>query len=605
MAALPSFLARFPVEQFGVGLAVLVSGSLVWWLGHSRNEWRKALRGRFVMGVPWGTLLAAMVVLAVYLFVQGGLEHWYRPTVIPFRAWSYFYPLGILVSGFAHTSPGHLIGNLTGALVLGTVAEYAWGHFPTERGTVTFSSLGTNPLARAFAFAGGTLALGVVTGVFSLGPVVGFSGVVFALAGFALVRYPLATVVALVGADALEVMYRALVSPTVVQEARPQFITPWWAEISIHGHALGLLIGVLAGAGLLWYRGVRPSPLRLWVGGLLVAVEQSLWAVYWFRGHSTFVLFRGLGTGLVFVLAALITVGITASDRSLIPHGWALGRFPVSRLDVSRRIAAVAVVLIVTVGLAGVAIPTNLTTVDDTPPGEASITVRDYTVTYAEGVTNQQVFVVNVSAFGETTKVPTSGVIVTSPTREVWTTAVTKARLAFAGRTTVRLGGLGWRNTVRVRRTEWTVTGGPAVYKVHLRRAGQRPGVTFTSDPADVGPVIAGRNISIEAAERGFSIVVSRNNTTLARAPIPAANETVTLGGITFRRHDDRLVAIHDGTRVEIASKEMYPGKGADPRQLTRRGSTFSVSFWHAQSRDGRRSTGTDTMGGESVLQLV
>jgi membrane associated rhomboid family serine protease len=72
-------------------------------------------------------------------------------------------------------------------------------------------------LARAFAFAGGTLALGVVTSVFSLGPVVGFSGVVFALAGFALVRYPLATVVALVGADALEVMYRALVSPTVVQ----------------------------------------------------------------------------------------------------------------------------------------------------------------------------------------------------------------------------------------------------------------------------------------------------------------------------------------------------------------------------------------------------
>lgn len=567
MAVLPSSPSWFPVEQLGVALMILVSGSLVWWLGHSRDEWGKTLRGRFAMGVPWGTLLAATVVLVVYLFVQGGFEHWYRPTVIPFRAWSYFYPLGILMSGFAHVGPGHLIGNLTGVLTLGTVAEYVWGHFPTEGGTATFSSLETNPWARALGFAGGILAMGVVTGVFSLGPVIGFSGVVFALAGFALVRYPLATVLALVGADALEVMYRALVSPTVVREARPQFVMPWWAQIAIHGHALGLLIGVLAGAGLLWYRGVRPSPLRLWVGGLLVAVEQSLWAVYWFRGSSTFVLFRGFGTGLVFVLAALITVGITASDRSLIPHGWALGRFPISRLDVGRRTAALAVVLLVTVALAGVAVPTNLTTVDDTPPGDASIPVRDYTVTYTEGVTNQQVFVINVSAFGETTKVPTSGVIVTNGKREVWTTTVTKARLAFAGRATVRLGGLGWRSTIHVRRTGWTVTGGPAVYKVHLRRDGERSRVTFTSDPAEAGPVIAGHNISLAPAEREFTIVVSRNNTTLARAPIPDVNGTVTLGGITFRRHENRLVAIHDGTRVEIASEETYRGKGPDLRQ--------------------------------------
>jgi len=579
MPTLPSHPSWLPVEQLGVVLAVLVSASLVWWLGQPRDEWGGALRGRFVMGVPWGTLLAAMFVLAVYLFGQGGAEHWYRPTVIPFQAWSYFYPLGILLSGFAHIGPGHLVGNLTGTLILGTVAEYAWGHFPTERGTATFSSLGTNPWARAVAFAVGTLTIGVITGVFSLGPVIGFSGVVFALAGFALVRYPLATVVTLVGADALDVVYRGLVSPTVVRQARPEFVTPWWAQIAIHGHAFGLLIGVLAGAGLVWHRGARPSPLRLWVGGLLVAVEQSLWAVYWFRGSSTFVLFRGLGTGLVFVLAALITVGITASDRSPTPHGWALGRFSVSRLDVGRRTAALAVVLLVTVGLAGVTVPTNLTTVDDTPPGDASMTVRDYTVTYAEGVTNQQVFVVNVSAFGETTQIPTSGVIVTSRKREVWTTAVTKGRLAFDGRATVRLGGLGWRSTIHVRRTGWTVTGGPAVYKVHLRRGEERPRVTFTSDPVEAGPVIAGRNISFAPAKRGFTIVVSRNNTTLARAPIPDGNESVALDEITFRRHEDRLVAVHNGTRVEIAAKETYRGKEAELRQQGLRRNTVGVPF--------------------------
>jgi len=148
------------------------------------------LRRRFVLGVPWGTVVTVLGVLAVYLFVQGGYTHWYRPVVIPFRAWSYLAPLGMLTAGFAHAGPGHLLGNLFGTVALAPIVEYAFGHFPRERGASSFGSLQTNPYVRALLVFPATVAIvGVTLTLFTLGPVIGFSGVVFAFAGFALVRY--------------------------------------------------------------------------------------------------------------------------------------------------------------------------------------------------------------------------------------------------------------------------------------------------------------------------------------------------------------------------------------------------------------------------------
>ncbi|PSQ44187.1 hypothetical protein BRD17_04655 [Halobacteriales archaeon SW_7_68_16] len=91
------------------------------------------LRARLLLGLPVGTLLVVGFVLAVYLFVQDGLADTADPLVIPFRAWSYVYPLGVLTSAFAHDGPGHLTGNLLGTLVYGSLAEYAWGHVPPGR----------------------------------------------------------------------------------------------------------------------------------------------------------------------------------------------------------------------------------------------------------------------------------------------------------------------------------------------------------------------------------------------------------------------------------------------------------------------------------------
>ncbi|PSQ18059.1 rhomboid family intramembrane serine protease, partial [Halobacteriales archaeon QS_8_69_73] len=192
---------------------VAVSLTAVVAVARPGGRWGLVARRRLVLSVPWGTLLAATGIVGFYLVVQNGLANPRDPVVIPFRAWGYFYPMGMLTAAFAHGGLGHLVGNVTGTLVFGSVAEYAWSHFPRERGSSSFGSLRTNPLARIGAWAVGVLGVGVITGLFALGPVVGFSGVVFAFVGFALVRYPLTTVVALAATSAVGLVYRALRRP--------------------------------------------------------------------------------------------------------------------------------------------------------------------------------------------------------------------------------------------------------------------------------------------------------------------------------------------------------------------------------------------------------
>jgi membrane associated rhomboid family serine protease len=518
-----------------------------------RRALAAALRRRLVLGVPWGSLVTAAGVLAVYLFVQGGLSSWETPATVPFRAWSFLYPLGVVAAPFSHVGPGHLLGNLVGTLAFAPLVEYAVGHYPRERGTHSFGSLRTTPYVRALAVPGGAVVVGLFTGAFSVGPVIGFSGVVFAFAGAALVVYPVGTVVALAATRLAGVGVAALRSPVVVARAEPSFSSPWWADVAIQGHALGLLAGVLVG---LWLgrRGSveRPGALRTWLGVSLFGAGQSLWAVYWFRGGGEFVLYRAAGLALLAVLAGVVAASVAASDRPLVgsgPAGESLRSIP--------RWQAVAVALVVALAaLAGPGAAVNLATTSDDPlPGDPLV-VRDYEVTYAEDVENGMVSVVDVEAFGESTSVNTSGVIVRSRERHAWTTAVPTARLAFAGRAVVRVGGVGWRDRVVVERRGWSAVGGNRTYRVTFTHDGATR-VAYRAPPANASPVVAGRNVSVHAAPPGFRVGVTHRGVTRT-APVPAANESVTLAGLRLVRDGGELVATRDDTRVVVARRETY-----------------------------------------------
>jgi membrane associated rhomboid family serine protease len=517
------------------------------------------LRRRLLLGVPWGTLVVAALVSLVYLLLQGGLASWSDPTTLPFRAWSYLYPLGLATAAFSHAGPGHLLGNLVGTLTLAPVAEYAWGHYPTERGEQSFGSLRTNPLARAFVlFPAAVAVVGLLTAAFAVGPIIGFSGVVFAFGGLAVVHYPIRTVVALSVGDLVGVVVTALRRPTTTASAEPSFSSPWWADIAVQGHALGLLLGVLLGIWLARSRGdARPGALRVFAGVLLFGSVQALWAVYWFRGESTFVLYRAVGVALLVALAAVVAAAVAASDRPLSGSG------PADRsLRTTARWKVYAtVVLFATAGLAGPAVVPNLVTASDEPlPGE-SVAVRDYEVTYAEDVTDGMVSVVDVDAFGESTAVNTSGVIVRSRERNLWVTAVSRARLSFAGRVPVRLGGVGWRDRVVAERTGWTAVGGNTTYRVTLA-TDDRTVTGFVAPPVRAAPVVAGRNVSVRATAEGFRLAVATDGHN-ATAPLPGTNETVTAGGLRFVREGRAVVAVHEPsrTRVPVATRERYRGR--------------------------------------------
>ncbi|PSP74439.1 rhomboid family intramembrane serine protease [Halobacteriales archaeon QS_3_64_16] len=608
-------MASFEVlaPRLAVVLAAACSIVLVWWLDDVRGERVAALRSRFLLGVPWATLLVLAFVLAVYLFAQDGIDSWYSPVVIPFRAWSYLYPLGMLTAPFSHAGSGHLLGNLVGTLTFAPIAEYAWGHYPDERdGSLPASALQASPVGRILLFVLAVLAVGLLTSFFALGPVIGFSGVVFAFAGVAVVFYPLATVIALAAGNVLQLLYSALSNPVTVASASPSFAPPWWAGIAIQGHALGLLCGVLAGVLLIRRREHAPSAFSLWVGVLLLGVSQSLWAVYWYRGGETFVLFRAVGTVLVFALAGLVAVGVATPDRlsladrdrgqrSALDVDLGLGD---TDIDVGRSVRRVATAVLVAslIGMAVPAVPVNLTAVSDEQVGDASgngvsaspvpsnalspngsardsdgtndsnasnasalrangtIEIRGYTIRYAERVQNQLVSVIDVSAFGETTAVNTSGVIVTNADREIWTTAVSKSRLGFAGSATVRVGGVGWAEVVGVRRSGWSVAGGNSTYKVFLQPNDDDRRLAYAAPPAIGEPVLDGKNVSIAPRRQGFAVVVSRNDTTLERAPIPRKNGSVSVAGLTFERDEGRLLATYGTTELQIAERETYPG---------------------------------------------
>ncbi|WP_324758454.1 rhomboid family intramembrane serine protease [Haloarcula sp. GH36] len=532
-------------------VVVVVGLSLVAVRRLSGERLTDPLRSRLLLGVPWGTLLTITGVLLVYFVLQGAWNN-ARPLVTPFRTWSYFYPLGILTGPFTHGGQGHVTGNVVGTLVYGTVVEYAWGHYPTERGTQTFTSLRTNPYARVLAVPIASVVVGVFTGLFSLGPVVGFSGVVFAMAGFALLVRPYLFLGALVTNRVVDLVLTALRFPEPTVQGRTRFVTPWWSDVAIQGHAIGILAGIVLAATLLWLRDQRPVPKRVFGVTLVFAVFQGLWAVYIPLGNARFTLFRWLGTALVFFLAAVIAAATADTDD----HFILLPRFEAGWIGWA------GIVLLVVLGTLSLgAVPGNLTTIDSGDVPEDGIEIRDYVVAYEEDVLNQYAANIPTPIETEQTRVNESGIVVASADREIWIAEVPKGQLATNGRASVVVGGVGWRETVFANRTTWNVVGNRSVYVVQLWRRGEDPRTSYRSPPSTADTTIAGRNVTVRPAGASFELAVTRDNETLATGPIPANTSARDIGGITFRHNRSRLYAEIDDTRVRIATVRTPPGQ--------------------------------------------
>ncbi|WP_049923281.1 rhomboid family intramembrane serine protease [Halopiger djelfimassiliensis] len=608
------------MSAIGTALTLLVAATLALSVGvvnrlhRSERRWRDVATDRLVLGVPWGTLVVLTFVFCVYLFVQDGSTDFSDPVTIPYRAWSYFSPLGIATASFAHASPGHLVGNMAGTAVAAPIAEYAWGHYSGDRGEEP-ASWWTTPWVRAFVlFPGVVIAVGLITSLFSLGPVIGFSGVVFAFAAFALVHYPITTVVAMLGVQGmLLTIYRALRTPihTVVAQPSPPS-PPSWAGIAIQGHALGFFIGLVLGILLLDRRGRRPDALRLWLAVLLFAFSKGLWQIYWFGQGNTFILFQGPGVVIVTTLALVITLALTASENPLVPRrlerAFARGResgdrsseSPLARplelavrsgeagaprLDrirdlasggeptagtdddrgfsglssVSRRGAAFMAVLAVLSIVAGMAVPVNLLVLEDaSATSSAAVEIEDYTVDYAENVENELVSGIGIDAVADDAGLEASGVIVASERRNIWQEVVTKSHLAFTGHETVAVGGPGWRETVHVERTGWEPVGNATVYQVRLWTDGDDPSVAYESNESRADVRIDDRTVTVASSDGTFVLEVQSNETGTVTTPIPDANESTTAGGITFERDVGTIYAVSNGTELAVASEESY-----------------------------------------------
>ncbi|ELY42386.1 rhomboid family protein [Natronorubrum sulfidifaciens JCM 14089] len=557
------------------------------------------------MGVPWGSLVVIGVVIGVYFVVQDGLTAFDDPVTIPYRAYSYFYPLGMLTASLSHAGPGHLIGNLSGAIIVAPIAEYAWGHYPNGRDESAPTTWRTHPWVRALVlFPLAVVTISIVTSLFALGPVIGFSGVVFAFAAFALVHYPITTIVGVLGVQSVVViLYRALQTPIGVYVAEPSPPSaPSWAGIAIQGHALGFLLGLVLGIALLRRRGHAPDPLRLWVAILLYGFAQGLWQIYWFGSENTFYLYQGPGVLIVVALALVITLAATDVDEPIVPRRLehrlarvrrrrpnssveraleiaratgerttaatprleridelATGTRPRESSGTSRRAASV-VVLVVLAVVAGMAIPLNVFVLDDaTTSSDAAVEVGDYTIQYAEGVENELTAPVRVGPLENAISIESSGVIVASEQRQLWLESVSSQRLAFTGAESVVVGGPGWRETVHVERTGWEPVGNDTVYQVDLWTDGDDRQLAYESNGSRADVRIDNRAVTIASEDGTFVLEVESLETGVAETTtIPDMGASATAGGLTFERGEETIHASSNGTRVAVASAETY-----------------------------------------------
>lgn len=613
-------------------VTVLVALGFVWYT-EGRGRWRSLAADRFVYGVPWGTVVTVAIVVAFYVLVQSDVSHVSDPVTLPFVTWSYFYPVGLLTAGIAHGSPGHIAANMAGTLAFAPIVEYAWGHYPPsersgEDGTAARETDGAAggliarpPVRALIAFPIALLAAALVTSVFAIGPGLGFSGAVFAIAGVAVVTYPIPTIVAAIAANAIQTLYLALSRPIVRETVEPGAPgPPAWAGIGFQAHLLGFLIGVLCGALLLRRRGRRPATERLFFATLALGLVQSLWLLVG-GGDDAFVLYRGAGVVLVVVLTLLITVAITGSARplprplSVLPGaptrrrlaiGWlallavalvaatvatvtigeeppastigpllvagfvlALPALPSVVPDrvyagpMTRRGVAIAALVVLTVVVALPSVPLNLIVVADDPvPGDGGVEIGDYTVTYERNATPGQQPIVgpdpeDVDEGAVPLETRQSGLIVVNEDREIWTVAERTAVLAHEGNATVEIGGFGWRESVRADRTGWDVVGNGSAYAVDLTVDGETTR-SFASEPVRTSATIDGRAIAVDPTDDAFLLRVTDDGDAIGEAELPDVNETTSVGDVEFSTAVVESDAADDGIGTEDESVRLF-----------------------------------------------
>lgn len=610
-----------------VGALLVVA--LAGWFIADRRDWYPRLSKRFIYGVPWGSVVVIGLVLAFYLFAQSGWRHWSDPVTYAFVSWSYFYPMGMLTSGLAHNGPQHLLSNLTGTVVLAPIAEYVWGHYPRERDghgwptdlapTVppTDRSWVERPWVRAFViFPAVVLAVSLLTSVFALGWSLGFSGTVFAFAGFAILTLPLVTIVGLVVMGGLGVVIATLSQPVLratVEAGPPE--PPAWAVVNVQAHLLGFLLGALLAIWVLHRREERPRIEHVLFAALLFALAHQLWAFSLPAGTDEFVQYRGVGLVFVLLLALLLAATVAASDRPLprplsrfdgapsrrtIALGWLaiLGVFALvgiagaivgdePNVPTAAGVLVIAFVLslpaipplvperyhtdpltrkqvavLVLVGLTlVVALPSavsNLPVLGPDPvPGEGEVTVEDYVVTYDDNATDPRMSgfpTIPLDDWGNA-----SGVIVVSEDRQLWIAAVGSDQLAHSPNATVAVGGVAWREEVAVTRTGWDVLGNDSAYAVDLETDSDSTR-SFTSERQWSDARLDDHTLAVEPTADGFEVVVDRDGERLATGAVPAVNETGEAGPVILEtvEEDDEMVLYAQvvDSRVPLATKE-------------------------------------------------
>ena len=613
-----------PALSTRAGILLTVAAAVAYAIYVTDDQWRRVLSERFVYGVPWGTLVTVGGVVSFYLFAQSGFSHWADPVVVAFRSWSYFYPVGMLTAGFAHGGPGHLVSNMAGTLVLGPIAEYVWGHYPPgrladnrTRDLTQFAGSGgpfgllVRPWARALVvFPAVIVVVSLVTSVFAFGWSLGFSGTVFAIGGFALVRYPLSTIVSMLVITGVNVLVSSLLEPVLraTSEQGPP-APPAWAVVNVQAHMLGFLVGILLGVALLWRRRVRPDSGRLFVGVVLFVLARELWAFALPAGEDVFLQFRGVGLIFVLLLAVLVTATVTASDRRIpsllgrfgtVPSrrqfaaAWliflagAVSAFVVTdvftdgsatagvetvlllavilalpgllvvlpesaRLDpITRRHVAVVVLAVLTVVIALPSAVSNVPAVEESAPGNP-VAVGDYQVTYVDNATDGRRSGVRQLPYDDWGT--SSGVVVVSEQRHVWSTAVQPSALAHDGSSTVVVGGLGWRETVAVERDGWDVVDGGAAYVVDLTVDNETTR-SFVSTRAESDTLVEGHTVAVVPTQDAFQLNVTHNGQQVGEIAMPDTNETATVGDVRFISENRSLYVESDDTRVLFAEKD-------------------------------------------------
>jgi hypothetical protein len=231
----------------------------------------------------------------------------------------------------------------------------------------------------------------------------------------------------------------------------------------------------------------------------------------------------------------------------------------------SVRTAAVAVLVVVAAVTTGPAVYSNLTTVSDSSvPADRSVEVQGYQVTYAEDVRNELIPVVGFNAFGQSTNVSSSGIIVVNQDRNIWYEVVSTGRLAYSGQASVNVGGVGWRESIGVARDGWSAVGGGTAYRVFLGHPDGSWTLAHESHGATAEPLLGGQTVTIRPNGQGpYQLVVTGNNDSAVRGPVPQGNQSVTLGGIEFVRQQrdgagDRIYAVIGETRVRVFEQETY-----------------------------------------------